>query len=62
MSENATQLTAARMFTVSDVAKMINKSEQTTRKMARLGLIPGARRMGRDWRFRHSEINKFVGI
>lgn len=49
------------MLGIPDVAALIGKSEFTTRKLARLGAIPGAKKVGRDWRFRPDAIAKFTG-
>jgi excisionase family DNA binding protein len=49
------------LFTVEQVAELITKSAYTVRKMARNGRIPGARKIGRDWRFPHDKVARMIG-
>ena len=49
-----------RMLTIAEVAELIGKSKYSTRALARLGRIPGARRIGGEWRFRRHLIERFV--
>ena len=49
-----------RMLTVPEVAELIGKAPFTVRKMARLGKLPGARRIGRDWRFVRTMMERFT--
>ena len=46
---------------VAEVATLLKKSPYTVRKMARLGALPGARKVGRDWRFNGDRIRRFAG-
>ena len=48
------------MLTIAEVAELIGKSKYSTRELARLGRLPGARRIGGEWRFRRNLIERFV--
>lgn len=47
------------VLTVPDVAKMLNLSEITVYRLAKLGKIP-ARKVGRCWRFSRQAIEKWL--
>ena len=49
------------LLTAEEVAQVLRMHERTVRRMASKDEIPGARRIGREWRFRRGEIEKFVG-
>ncbi|MES2393240.1 MAG: hypothetical protein V4555_16475 [Acidobacteriota bacterium] len=48
------------MLTSDQVAVLISQSRWLVNKMARLKQIPGARRIGRQWRFCPMKIQEFV--
>jgi len=50
----------APMLTVSDVGALLRKSDWVIHKMARLGQLPGARKIGRTWLFRRNDMQRFV--
>ena len=50
------------MMTVSEVAAIIRKSPYTVRKLASKRVIPGGRRVGREWLFQRAAIERFAGI
>jgi excisionase family DNA binding protein len=54
-------LSGSQMLTVPELAKLLQKSAKTVRKMARNDAIPGARKVGHDWRFQRAAIAKFLG-
>ena len=49
------------LWTVNDVAKYLSLTQETVRTMAREGKIP-AFKIGRNWRFRQSEIKKSLTV
>jgi len=49
------------MLSVPDVAALIRKSCYTVQKMARLGQLPGAKKIGNEWRFSAVKIAHFIG-
>jgi len=48
------------MMTVPEVAVVIQKSAFTVRKLARLHALPGAKRIGKEWRFQRPAIEKYA--
>lgn len=50
-----------RMLTVPEVAAVLRKAPFTVRKRARLGQLPGAKKVGRDWLFNAEKIERFSG-
>lgn len=47
------------LWTVDDVSRYLNFSPETVRAMAREGKIP-AIKVGREWRFRASSLQKYL--
>lgn len=47
-------------LTVADLAYLLHKTPWVVNKMARLGQLPGAKRIGREWFFRRNDIRRFV--
>ena len=54
-----TKLRKNRLLTVREVAEYLDLAEVTIYRWAREGHIPSIR-MGRSWRFRVNEINKWL--
>ena len=48
------------MLTVEEVAPLLHLAPFTVRRMARLKQIPGARKIGRAWLFRHHDLQRFI--
>jgi excisionase family DNA binding protein len=48
------------ILNVHDVADLLDLSEQTVRDMARQGELPGFRAGLNRWRFRRSDIDKYI--
>lgn len=48
------------LWTVVDVATYLKLEEDTIRKMARNGILPGVK-VGKVWRFRKNQINDWLG-
>lgn len=53
LSPSVTTATQPAELTTDELAARLKKSHATIREYARLGLLPGAYRCGRDWRFPH---------
>ena len=53
LSAAAAAATQPAELTTDDLADRLKKSRATIREYARVGLLPGAYRCGRDWRFPH---------
>ena len=53
LSAAAAAATQPAELTTDDLATRLKKSHATIREYARVGLLPGAYRCGRDWRFPH---------
>jgi len=49
------------LMTCEEVAEILRKAPWTIRKMARIGRIPGARRIGGHWRFQPEKIARMTG-
>jgi excisionase family DNA binding protein len=49
------------LLTAEEVARVLRMHERTVRRLATNDEIPGARRIGREWRFSRGEIEKFIG-
>jgi excisionase family DNA binding protein len=49
------------LLTAEEVAQVLRMHERTVRRLATKDEIPGARRVGREWRFIRTEIEKFIG-
>ena len=45
---------------VPEVAKALCKSEYTIRRMAKKGLLPSARRIGKEWTFDIERLNRWL--
>ena len=63
MENSKTQIVIAGilpLLTVPEVAVLIGESENQVRKLARLGKLPGARKYGRDWKFRRNEMQRHI--
>jgi excisionase family DNA binding protein len=58
MSRSTVPLT--RMLTLAEAAAVLGFSEYHTRKLARLGQLPGARKIGHSWRFRGDLLASFL--
>lgn len=52
--------TLRKRLSVSQVAEALSLSCYTVRKMARLRSLPGAVKVGRDWRFDGDKIERFL--
>jgi excisionase family DNA binding protein len=48
------------MLTLAEAAAVLGFSEYHTRKLARLGQLPGARKIGHSWRFRGDLLASFL--
>lgn len=48
-------------LTVQDVAELMGVHPATIRRLARAGRLPGAYRVGRQWRFAREAIEKLRG-
>jgi excisionase family DNA binding protein len=48
------------MLTLAEAASMLGFSQYHTRKLARLGQLPGARKIGHSWRFRSDLLASFL--
>jgi excisionase family DNA binding protein len=48
------------MLNCEDVAALLRKSKWVVQSMAKKGKLPGARRLGREWRFQRNAIQRFV--
>jgi len=48
-------------LTVRDVAQLMGLHPATVRRLARAGRLPGAYRVGRQWRFAREAIEKLRG-
>ena len=58
MSRTARPLT--RMLTLAEAAEVLGFSEKHTRRLARAGQLPGARKIGHSWRFREDLLAAFL--
>lgn len=58
MSVRLTTTLVKRRVGVREVADALGFNHDTVRRHARLGNIPGARKIGRDWTFDPERINK----
>lgn len=58
--ENTT-LSEVRMLSVPAVSKILGKKDETIRRLAKAGSIPGAKRVGGQWRFLPAELAKYIG-
>jgi excisionase family DNA binding protein len=52
--------TLTRMLTLAQAAEVLGFSEHHTRKLARAGQLPGARKIGHSWRFREDLLAAFL--
>ncbi len=62
MHEHRTTTTSDRLWTVVDVAKRLNKSEQAVYHMVRRGLIPFTRVGMRSVRFDQTRIEEWLAV
>ncbi len=52
--------TLTRMLTLAEAAGVLGFSEYHTRRLARAGQLPGARKIGHSWRFREDLLAAFL--
>lgn len=48
------------LLTVPEVAHHLRQNEQTVRRLMRLGTIPGAIKLGREWRIAQADLDAFL--
>ena len=60
MKDRLTSTLVKRRVKVPEVAEALGYNHDTVRRHARLGLIPGARKVGRDWSFDPDRINAML--
>lgn len=49
------------LLTAEEVADLLRLNERTVRNMSNRGEIPGAVRVGREWRFKVADIESLIG-
>jgi excisionase family DNA binding protein len=49
------------LLTAEEVASLLRLNERTVRNMANRGELPGAVRLGREWRFKKADMEQLVG-
>lgn len=52
--------TLTRMLTLAQASEVLGFSEYHTRRLARAGQLPGARKIGHSWRFREDLLAAFL--
>jgi predicted DNA-binding transcriptional regulator AlpA len=57
-----TPIAERRMLTVPEVGRIIQKSPKTVRRLAAKKALPGAVKVGGDWRFQRGAIERYAGI
>jgi excisionase family DNA binding protein len=50
-----------QLLTAKEVAPLLRFNERTVKNLASEGKIPGAVRVGREWRFQRTEIERLIG-
>jgi excisionase family DNA binding protein len=54
-------VTSALFYTTEEVARILRMKERTVQSLAEEEKIPGAVRLGRQWRFDRDALQRYVG-